>query len=163
MSSVLTQFAAVAVPTLFFALCLCVLGKFSPRIPFRWANAYKLSLSVLFGFIGIWGHLINPEGVTQLIPPFVPFPLFMSYISGILEIAFVIGMWWPRYESLTGKVMMIYLLLVIPFNIYGWTIPGNSPSFESDPYYLWGRVPLQAVFIAFAYYGTRRGDRIPVA
>ncbi|MCW8194717.1 hypothetical protein F6455_07955 [Proteobacteria bacterium 005FR1] len=35
-----------------------------------------------------------------------------------------------------------------------YDVASNVPNFETDPWYLWGRIPLQAVFMAFAYYGT---------
>lgn len=154
MSSVISQFLTVLVPTLVFGLCFYILSRLSGRYRFRWALAFKASLSLLFLYIGIWGHFVAAEGVVALIPEFIPFPYFWSYATGALEVLFVIGLWWPRFERLTGAAIVIYLALVLPFNIYGWTVPGNVPSFETDPWYLWGRVPLQAVFIYFAYHGT---------
>ena len=153
MNSVVSQFVAVLVPTLVFAGIFYCAGRFSNNYTFRWGSAYKASLSLLFLWIGIYGHFVAAEGVVALIPGFIPFPYFWSYVTGVLEILFVVGMWWPKYEKLTGKVMFVYLPLVLPFNIYGWTVAGNVPSFENDPYYLYGRVPLQFVFMAFAYYG----------
>jgi uncharacterized membrane protein len=48
--------------------------------------------------------------------------------------------------------MIVVLIAFLPFNIYGWTIASNSVNYVNDPYYLWIRVPLQAVFIALAYF-----------
>jgi len=157
MNSVINQFVTVLLPTLGFAAVFFVASKFSGKFQFRWGLAYKASLSLLFLYIGIVGHFIAAEGVVALIPGFIPWPYFWSYATGLLEVLFVIGMWWPRYERLTGIAMVIYLPLVLPFNIYGWTVPGNVPSFETDPYYLYGRIPLQLLFMAFAYYGCRVG------
>lgn len=155
MDSVINQFATVLVPTLGFAAVFFLASKVSDIVQFRWGLAFKASLSLLFIYIGIFGHFFGADGVVALIPDFIPFPYFWSYATGALEVLFVVGMWWPRFERLTGIVMIVYLVLVLPFNIYGWTVPGNVPSFETDAYYLWGRVPLQLVFIAFAYYGCR--------
>jgi len=47
------------------------------------------------------------------------------------------------------------LARVLPFNIYGWTVGTNTPSYVNAPWYLWLRIPMQAVFIAFAWFGTR--------
>ena len=63
---------------------------------------------------------------------------------------------WTRWARITGWVIIAYLALVLPFNIYGWTVASNVPSYANTPAYLWIRVPMQAVFIAFAYFGTRR-------
>ncbi|GAB5500585.1 MAG: hypothetical protein PsegKO_28960 [Pseudohongiellaceae bacterium] len=158
MDSVINQFVTVMVPTLAFAAVFFVISRVSNQLRFRWGLAFKASLSLLFLYIGIFGHFVSADGVVDLIPGFIPFPYFWSYATGVLEVLFVVGMWWPRLERLTGIAMIIYLPLVLPFNIYGWTVPGNAPSFETDPYYLYGRIPLQLVFMAFAYYGCRVGQ-----
>lgn len=154
MNSVISQLLTALVPTLAFALLFFLASRLSGRFTFRWGLAFKASLTLLFVYIGIWGHFVAAEGVVALIPPFIPFPYFWSYATGALEILFAIGLWWPRYERLTGIAIIVYLPLVLPFNIYGWTVPGNVPNFETDPWYLLGRIPLQLVFMAFAYYGT---------
>lgn len=128
-------------------------------IPFRWANVFKLYLTLLFAGIGLWGHLLHPQSVVELIPPVFPLRTLASYASGVLELAFAVLLW-TRWARITALVIIAYLVLVLPFNIYGWTIPTNRPSYLNSPYYLWLRVPLQAAFIAFAWFGTheRRGN-----
>jgi len=150
---IFSQFAVVAIAILIGALIFYVVSRFRSNTPFRWANAYKFPLSVLFFVVGL-GHFYGADALVTMIPPFIPFPYFWSYATGLLELLFVLGLWMPRYEKLTGLVIIIYLPLVLPFNIYGWMIPGNTPSFETNPFYLYGRIPLQAVFMALAYYGT---------
>ena len=125
--------------------------------PFRLANVFKLYLTLLFGFFGLYGHIIHPQAVVDLIPPFFPLRTLSSYASGALELAFAVLIW-TRWARITGWAIIVYLALVLPFNIYGWTIPTNAPSYVNAPNYLWMRVPLQAMFIAFAYFGTL-GDR----
>jgi len=124
---------------------------------FRWANVFKLYLTLLFGGIGLYGHMLHPQSVVELIPPFFPFRTFESYASGVLEVAFAVLLW-TRYARITALVIIAYLVLVLPFNIYGWTIASNVPSYANAPAYLWIRVPMQVVFIAFAWFGTL-GDR----
>ena len=126
---------------------------------FRWANVFKLYLTLLFGGIGVYGHLLHPNSVVELIPSFFPFRTFDSFASGVVEIAFAVLLW-TRWARITGLVIIVYLALVLPFNIYGWTIASNVPSYANQPNYLWIRVPMQAVFIAFAWFGTL-ADRRP--
>ena len=146
--------AILAVPILLVAAVHAV-----QKSPFRWANVFKLYLTLLFGFFGVYGHLLHAPSVVELIPPFFPFRTFDSYASGVLEIAFAVLLW-TRYARVTGLVIIVYLALVLPFNVYGWTIPTNVPSYVNSPNYLWIRVPMQAVFIAFAWFGAL-GDRRP--
>jgi uncharacterized membrane protein len=139
---------------------ILLVGLFSAvrrSVPFRWANVFKLYLTLLFGFIGLYGHIIRPQSVVELIPPFFPLRTLSSYASGVLELAFA-ALLWTRWARPTAWVIIVYLVLVLPFNIYGWTIAANVPSYVNSPHYLWIRVPMQAVFIAFAYFGTL-GDR----
>ena len=138
-------------------LLVAAAGLVWRKARFRWANVLKLYLTLLFGFFGLYGHLVHPQAVVELIPPFFPFRTFDSYASGVVELAFA-ALLWTRYARPTAWVIIVYLVLVLPFNIYGWTIASNAPSYANAPYYLWLRVPMQAVFIAFAWFGTL-GDR----
>jgi len=123
-------------------------------VRFRWANVFRLYLTLLFGFFGLYGHILNPQAVVDLIPPSFPLRLESSYASGVLELAFAILIW-TRWARITGWVIIAYLALVLPFNIYGWTVETNAPSYANSPWYLWIRIPLQVLFIAFAWFGTR--------
>ena len=127
-------------------------------VRFRWANVFRLYLTLLFGFFGLYGHILHPQAVVELIPPFFPLRLESSYASGLLELAFAILIW-TRWARITGWVIIAYLALILPFNIYGWTVATNVPSYANAPYYLWIRIPLQAVFIAFAWFGTQGPKR----
>jgi uncharacterized membrane protein len=138
-------------------LLVALVSAVRRSVRFRWANVCKLYLTLLFGGIGLYAHILHPQAVVELIPPFFPLRAASSYLSGVLELAFAVLIW-TRWARITGWVIIVYLALVLPFNIYGWTIAANVPSHVNAPYYLWIRVPLQAVFIAFAYFGTR-GDK----
>jgi uncharacterized membrane protein len=151
-SGLLPLFAVVVGPVLVVAL----VSFFRRSVRFRWANVFRLYLSLMFGFFGLYGHILHPQGVVDLIPPFFPLRLESSYASGVLELAFAVLIW-TRWARITGWAIIAYLLLVLPFNIYGWTVASNVPSYANAPYYLWIRIPLQAVFIAFAWFGTRPG------
>jgi uncharacterized membrane protein len=150
MSGLLILFLAAAAPILLVAGLSAVVRS----VPFRWANVFKLYLTLLFGFFGLYAHVLHPKAVVELIPPWFPFRTLSSYASGVLELAFAVLIWtgWAR---ITAWVIIVYLVLVLPFNIYGWTIPANTPSYVNSPYYLWLRVPMQVLFIAFAWFGTR--------
>jgi len=138
-------------------LLVALVGLVWRAAPFRWANVCKLYLTLLFGVVGLYGHIVHPQSVVELIPPFFPLRTLSSYASGVVELAFAVLLW-TRYARPTAWVIIVYLVLVIPFNIYGWTIAANVPSYVNSPTYLWVRVPMQAVFIAFAWFGTL-GDR----
>jgi uncharacterized membrane protein len=142
------------IPAILFWLAAKLSGKFE----FRWAYPCKAYLCILFFVVGLFGHIIAPEGVVSLMPEFIPFRTAISYITGVLELAFVVLLW-TKYQRPTAWVIIVYLVITIPFNIYGWTLPENSPNYIDDPFYLWFRVPMQGVFIFFAYFGVY--ERMP--
>lgn len=131
-----------------------------PSVRFRWANVFRLYLTLLFGFFGVYGHILHAQSVVELIPPSFPLRVESSYASGVLELAFAVLIW-TRWARITGWAIIVYLALVLPFNVYGWTVATNTPSYVNAPWYLWVRVPLQAVFIAFAWFGTRDRKTLP--
>jgi uncharacterized membrane protein len=151
MTALLVLAAAVLGPILATALW----SLLRPSTPFRARTVCKLYLTLLFGFFGLYAHLMHPHLVVELIPPFFPLRTFLSVASGVVELAFAVLIWTPLARP-TSWAVIVYLALVLPFNIYGWTVPTNVPSYANAPLYLWLRVPMQAVFIAFAYLAGRR-------
>jgi uncharacterized membrane protein len=154
MTELLMPAAVVLGPVLLVALVSLIRRS----VRFRWANVFKLYLTLLFGFFGLYGHILQPQSVVDLIPPFFPLRLESSYASGVLELAFAVLIW-TRWARITGWAIIAWLVLILPFNIYGWTVATNVPSYANSPWYLWIRIPLQAVFIAFAWFGTREEAR----
>ena len=150
MPELLTPAAIILGPVMIVALVSLIRRS----VRFRWANVFRLYLTLLFGFFGLYGHILHPQSVVDLIPPFFPLRVESSYASGVLELAFAILIW-TRWARITGWVIIAYLALILPFNVYGWTVATNVPSYANSPHYLWLRIPLQAVFIAFAYFGSR--------
>lgn len=147
----------VAAVLLLPVVVLAALSRLRSGVTFRWSLIFRSWISAVFLVIGTL-HFVSPAGVVELIPPFIPFRLFFSYASGVLEIALAIGLW-TRYRWLASVAMIVVLIAFLPFNIYGWTIASNSVNYVDDPNYLWMRVPLQAVFIAFAYFALDAEQR----
>lgn len=129
-------------------------ARISATHTFSWRNVGRVELTELFLVIGIVGHLVFPQSVVELMPEWLPGRLFIAYATGVLEIVLALLIW-TRYGQLTGRCIIVYLLLVLPFNIYGWTLESNAINYLSQPYYLWLRVPLQGFYILCAYYGNR--------
>jgi uncharacterized membrane protein len=136
---------------------LAVVSRLRSDVVFRWSVIFRSWISTVFLIIGTL-HFVAPAGVVELIPPFIPFRLFFSYASGVLELALAVGLW-TRHRRIASTGMIVVLIAFLPFNIYGWTIASNSVNYIDDPYYLWMRVPLQVVFIAFAYFALDTQQR----
>ena len=102
-------------------------------------------------------HFVAPELYVQIIPPMLPAPLALVYLSGVAEIAVGIGVLIPRTRRYAAWATIALLVAIFPANVYMATsmvvvegIGGSDPS----PLIRWGRLPLQGVLILWAYWYT---------
>ncbi|HEB89588.1 MAG TPA: DoxX family membrane protein [Deltaproteobacteria bacterium] len=110
------------------------------------------ALSAFFLFAGIQ-HFANPDFFTAIVPPALPDPLMIVYVSGLFEIAGGIGVLIPRVRSLAGWGLVALLIAVFPANLYMAMNPELFP--ELTPTKLYVRLPFQFLFIAWAWWATR--------
>jgi uncharacterized membrane protein len=106
----------------------------------------KIGLGLLFVLAGCT-HLAFPKPYIKMIP-FLPFPLFLVYLSGLCEIAFGIGIF-TRFATWAAWGLVGLLIAVFPANMHMALHPELTPSLPV--WTLWARLPLQAVLIAWAY------------
>lgn len=111
----------------------------------------RLALAVLFTFTGI-SHFFFVEEMMQMIPPFVPAREMMVYLTGVLEIAGAVGLLVPQLQRVAGYALIAFLLGILPANIYAALNYTGMGSHADGPSYLWIRVPLQILFIVWAWY-----------
>lgn len=94
------------------------------------------------------GHLVNPALFLNLIPPFLPAPLFWIYASGVAEIIFAIGLLMRYSWAPLGTVM---LLLVVWVGNWWFAIDLTSAGLDTGVIAAWVRVPLQIPLLVWAY------------
>ena len=82
---------------------------------------------VAFILVGI-AHFRNPQIFVEIVPPFLPFPLFLVYLTGVMEIAGGIGIIHPASRVLAGRLLVLFLITVFPANLYMWLsdVPFNG-------------------------------------
>jgi uncharacterized membrane protein len=100
-------------------------------------------------------HFVDPAPFVRIVPPFLPAPLALVYVSGVCEIAGGVGLLPKKTRTLAGWGLIALYVAVFPANIHMalHNIPfGDEPV---PPAMLWGRLPLQLVFIAWAYWVSR--------
>ena len=107
--------------------------------------------SIFYTSVGI-KHFIDPNYFLAIVPPYLPYPLELIYISGFFEILFGIMILFPKYR-LYGSVGLILLLIaVFPANIY---LAQNKEAQEfigaSQQIATW-RLPIQGLLIWVAYW-----------
>lgn len=104
-------------------IVLLVVFTFSLLIAKIFCGTYELALSgriaisAMLVFSAI-GHFTFTKGMSFMIPEFIPFKTEIVYLTGIAEIIFAIGLLLPSYRILTAWLFIIFLLLVLPVNIY---------------------------------------------
>jgi uncharacterized membrane protein len=118
----------------------------------------KYLLAVLFVLAG-FNHFIDAAFYLRIMPPYLPWPLLLVYLSGFFEIAFGALLLIPRFTPLAAWGLIALLIAVYPANIH--MAVHNELFPEHQPLTLWLRLPLQIVLIAICYWYTTRVVRRP--
>ncbi len=119
-------------------------------------NKFKLAG---LGFVFLWfffggiGHFLATDFFVSIVPPYIPSPLAMVYISGAFEILGAIGILTSRWRSAAGWGLVLLTLCVTPANLYMWQHPELFPDFS--PTILSVRMVIQVLLIACIIWSTR--------
>jgi uncharacterized membrane protein len=116
----------------------------------------KYLLCVFFVVAGL-NHFINPAFYLKSMPPYLPWHLFLIYLSGVFEVALGVLLLVPALTRVAAWGLIALLIAVFPANIQMALNPRLYP--DISPTVLWLRLPLQAVFIAWVYWYTRRAEQ----
>lgn len=114
----------------------------------------NLAMCVMLCFTAL-GHVLYTRGMELMIPPAIPFKTALVYLTGVMEVAMGIALLFPSLRSFTGYVLVLFLVLLLPANIYAAL---KSVNIEKASYdgpgirYLWFRVPEQLFFMGWVYY-----------
>lgn len=121
-----------------------------------------LCLLALFFFSAGVSHFTEVEAFIKIVPPFLPFPKLIVQVTGAMEMIFAAGLLWPRYCRRTGILLSLFLLAVLPANIYMALadIPFNGRDLTDAQ--LWFRVVLQFPLIALVLWSTQYWTKEPV-
>ena len=117
-------------------------------------RAARLLLAVSFILAGA-NHFISPQIYLSIMPPYLPAPLTLVYLSGFFEVLGGIGVLVPRFRRTAGWGLIALLIAVFPANLY---MAMASEPFVARGVPLWAlylRLPLQLVLIAWVYWITQ--------
>lgn len=114
--------------------------------------AMKWLLGVLFVAAGM-NHFVDPGFYVRIMPPYLPWHYELVLISGAFEILGGIGLLIPRLQVAAAWGLIALLIAIFPANLHMALHPDDYPM--APPLFWWLRLPLQAVFIAWAYWFTR--------
>ena len=111
----------------------------------------RLALAIMLLFTGS-SHFFKTQEMVQMMPEFLPYRIELVYLTGILEMAFAAGLLFPRYSRWTSIALILFFLAVLPANIIGSFKRVHLGGMENGPGYLYFRIPLQLLFMGWAYY-----------
>jgi uncharacterized membrane protein len=112
-----------------------------------------LVLVSLFFVVGGQAHFTATGFFVKIVPPYVPWPLLMVYVTGVLELIGAIAIWVPAWRSWAGIGLVALTVCVTPANIYMWMNPELFP--EISPSFLGWRLVAQVALIAITWWSTR--------
>jgi uncharacterized membrane protein len=114
------------------------------RIILRW-------LAAIFFVVAGTFHFLKPEMYLQIVPPYFPAPQLLVMVSGIAEIGCGIGILVRPWQRAAAWGLIALLIAIFPANIY---MVQHPEQFHLALWLLWARLPLQAVFIAWVWFGA---------
>jgi uncharacterized membrane protein len=105
-------------------------------------------------------HFVAGDLFAQIVPPQLPAPLALVYLSGIAEIALGLGLVPERTRRAAGIGLVLLFIAVFPANVYmalaNVQVQGLPPWLtQPSPTALWLRLPFQLLFIAWALWVSR--------
>ncbi|MGH2624125.1 MAG: DoxX family protein [Sphingobacterium sp.] len=135
-----------------FIISIGITKLFRKRADFMLSGKIAMSAMLIFTAIG---HFAFTQGMSMMLPDFIPYKIEIIYITGIIEVAAAIGLLIPRHRVLTAWLLIIFFVLILPANIYAaiHEIDFQNMDIEAKGVsYLWFRIPLQLFFIAWTFF-----------
>lgn len=98
-----------------FVICLLVIKIVNKEYDWAWSGRIAMSIMLLFTAIG---HFAFTKGMSMMIPKFIPYKEIFVHLTGIFEILLAISLLIPRLKYKSAWTLIIFLLLMLPANIY---------------------------------------------
>ncbi len=139
-----------------FGISLLLTKIFRGKYEYAWSGRVAMSVMLVFTAIG---HFAFTKGMAMMLPDFVPYKIETIYLTGVIEIAAAIGLFIPNLRVATAWLLIVFFILILPANIYSAMNNIDYQKGSFDGYgltYLWFRIPLQILFIAWIYFSAIR-------
>jgi uncharacterized membrane protein len=118
-----------------------------------WPAATRAALAVMLLLTASAHFTPMKEDLVRMMPPSVPYPRQVVFLTGIFELLGAAGLLVPPVQRVAGMALVLFLIAVLPANVHaaraGVTLRGKPPT----P--LWLRVPLQLLFIGLTWWSTQ--------
>lgn len=116
----------------------------------------RASLALMLLMTGM-AHFFKTDPMVQSMPEFLPYKTGLVYATGVLELLGAIGLLLPATARISAMALILFFIVVLPANIIGSIKHVELGGMENGPVYLFFRIPLQVLFIVWAwYFGIRK-------
>ena len=139
-----------------FVICLVITSLLNHELNYAFSGRIAMSAMLLFTSVA---HFKFRDGMIRMLPDFVPAKDKIILGTGLIEIAGAIGLLINNTAKLSGILLIIFFILILPANIYGSIKRVNLEKNNYDGMglsYLWFRIPLQFFFIGWIYWFVLR-------
>lgn len=97
-------------------------------------------------------HFVSPKFYLRIMPPYLPAHHLLVALSGVAEIVVGLGLLFPATRVWAAWGLIVLLIAIFPANLY----MAYGEKFQSiSPWIRWGRLPLQALLIWWAWQYTK--------
>jgi uncharacterized membrane protein len=94
-------------------------------------------------------HFVKPSVYKAIVPPYLPAPEALVYVSGMAEAAGGLGLMIPSTRARARWWLVATLLAIFPANLHMAQHPEQYPQIPGGARSLKLRLPFQAAFIAW--------------
>ncbi len=136
-------------------LILTLLGRWIAPLRTARSKRARVGLSLFF-VITASPHFLNSEAMAAMITPSIPYRIEIIYLTGVFELLVAVGVWIPGLVRLTGFLLILMLLGILPANIYSAFNEVDFGGHGAGPAYLLVRVPFQLFVIWWTYFATEQ-------
>ena len=121
----------------------------------------RIILAIFFTCAGIL-HFVAAPMYVKIMPPYLPAPLELVYISGVFEILGGIGILIPFLQIPAGYGLVALMVAVFPANI-NMVVNYAQIGFDFPLFLLWVRLPMQGLLIWWIWWSTELGNKSQVS
>ena len=117
-----------------------------------WHNSARWALALMFVFTGTAHFNKTKHDLARMVPQFFPRPLWMIYVTGVLEFLGAAGLLLPQFRSVAGICLIVLLIAMFPANVKAANeklLLRGKPATA-----LWLRAPMQALFIGLLWWAS---------
>ena len=114
-----------------------------------------VGLAIVFAwfFVGGIAHFTSTDFFVSIVPPWVPFPLWAVYVSGVIEVILAVLVLWSFTRQLVGWGLIALTIAVTPANVHMYMNPGQFSDASETAYLV--RLIVQVVLLFIIWWLTR--------